>query len=61
MPYFGLGAGLALIWFILQRYMGKRTASASGAEAVDSPELARYRERIEREMARQDGDEKDGK
>jgi len=53
MPFVGLGAGLALLWLILRRYLGPRTAtvSASPAAAPESPELARYRERIEKDMA----------
>jgi cytochrome c-type biogenesis protein CcmH/NrfF len=59
MPFIGLGGGLALVWFVLQRYMAKRPATAgastgAGAEP-DSPELARYRERIEKDLSDMDG------
>ena len=57
MPFIGLAAGLAFVWFILQRIKAKRPATeAAGASASvsiepDSPELARYRERIEKDLA----------
>jgi cytochrome c-type biogenesis protein CcmH/NrfF len=60
MPFAGLGAGLALLWLILRRYLGPRpaAASASAAAVPDSPDLARYRERIEKDMADTDPDSK---
>jgi cytochrome c-type biogenesis protein CcmH len=60
MPFAGLGAGLALLWLILRRYLGPRpaAATASAAAAPDSPALARYRERIEKDMADTDPDSK---
>jgi cytochrome c-type biogenesis protein CcmH/NrfF len=55
MPFIGLGGGLALVWFVLQRYMAQRPATAAGTSTAagtepDSPELARYRERIEKDL-----------
>ena len=60
MPYVGLGAGLALLWLILRRYLGPRAAAATAtaAAAPESPELARYRDRIERDLAETDPDSK---
>jgi cytochrome c-type biogenesis protein CcmH/NrfF len=64
MPFIGLGGGLALIWFVLQRYMAKRPAtaaagtSAEAGAAPDSPELARYRERIEKDLSDMDSGRK---
>jgi cytochrome c-type biogenesis protein CcmH len=59
MPFAGLLAGLALLWLILRRYLGRRPAPASAsAAAAESPELARYRERIEKDMADMDRDTK---
>lgn len=65
MPFVGLGGGLAVIWFVLQRILARRPAAAAaggisadaGAEP-DSPELARYRERIEKELSEMDGGQK---
>lgn len=55
MPFIGLGGGLAFVWFVLQRYMAKRPATAGASAGMsaepDSPELARYRERIEKELS----------
>jgi len=64
MPFIGLGGGLALVWFMLQRYMAKRpTTAAAGASAgagvePDSPELTRYRERIEKDLSDMDSGRK---
>ncbi len=63
MPFVGLGGGLALLWFILQRIYSRRPAAAGGASAhpgaeLDSPELARYRERIEKDLSDMDGGQK---
>ena len=59
MPFAGLGAGLALLWLILRRYLVRRPAQAAAtAAAADSPELARYRKRIEKDMADMDRDAK---
>jgi len=60
MPFVGLGGGLALLWFILQRYLAKRPAAAAAGTSADvpvepdSPELARYRERIEKDLSDMD-------
>ncbi len=56
MPYAGLGAGLALLWLILRRYLVRRPAPA--AAAAESPELTRYRNRIEKDLADMDPDAK---
>ncbi len=63
MPFVGLAGGLALVWFMLQRYMAKRTATPGAPNSVasvepDSPELARYRDRIEKEMSDMDSGRK---
>jgi cytochrome c-type biogenesis protein CcmH/NrfF len=64
MPFVGLGGGLALIWFILQRYIARRPAAAAAGTSIavgaepDSPELARYRERIEKELSDMEGGQK---
>ena len=54
MPFVGLGAGLALLWLILRRYLAPRAATAGPSVATlapESPELTRYRERIEKDLA----------
>jgi cytochrome c-type biogenesis protein CcmH len=54
MPYVGLGAGLAFLYWLLTRYVKRRPAAAGPAGAApeaESPELARYKERIERDLS----------
>lgn len=53
MPFVGVAGGLALLWLILQNYLSRRPKAApSGAPAVpETPELARYREKIEKDLA----------
>jgi cytochrome c-type biogenesis protein CcmH/NrfF len=68
MPFVGLGGGLAVVWFVLQRILARRPAAAAGGASADlsvdagaepdSPELARYRERIEKELSDMDGGQK---
>ena len=62
MPFVGLAGGLAFVGLVLQRYMAKRPAAAGTASEVavqpDSPELARYRERIEKDLADMDSGRK---
>jgi cytochrome c-type biogenesis protein CcmH/NrfF len=59
MPFIGLGGGLAVVWFVLQRLLARRPATAGASAQVDvdadSPDLARYRDRIERELDELDG------
>jgi cytochrome c-type biogenesis protein CcmH len=50
MPFAAAGAGLGIIYLVLKSYMRKRPAAAP-AGAPDSPELARYRDQIEKEMS----------
>jgi cytochrome c-type biogenesis protein CcmH len=57
MPFAGLGAGLVLVWLVLQHYMKRRPAAATVAVG-ESDELKRYRERIEKELADMDTDAK---
>ena len=64
MPFIGLGGGLALVWLVLQRILAKRPAAATAGGSIqvgaepDSPELARYRERIEKDLSDMDGGQK---
>lgn len=50
MPFAAAGAGLAVIYLVLKSYIRKRPVAAA-AGAPDSPELARYRDQIEKEMS----------
>jgi len=64
MPFVGLAGGLVIVWFVLQRIMARRpsaeAASPSGTVSVepDSPDLAHYRERIEKDLADMDAGRK---
>ena len=64
MPFIGLGGGLALLWFVIQRILARRpVAATSGASAdlgiePDSPELTRYRDRIEKDLSDMDAGQK---
>lgn len=47
MPFLGLAAGLTFTWWFLQRFR-RRPAPAAGGDL--DPTLARYRQRIEKEL-----------
>jgi cytochrome c-type biogenesis protein CcmH/NrfF len=49
-PYLAIAPGLALIWWFLRRYRKPRPIAEIGP-APDDSELARYRERIEKDLA----------
>lgn len=49
-PYASIGFGLAAIWLFVRRYY-RKTAPAA---AADDPELARYGEQIEKDLAQLD-------
>ncbi len=57
-PYASLAAGVGLIWMVLKRMMRKPlapVAAATGEPAlpeIDDPALAKYRETIERDLAK---------
>lgn len=50
MPYVGLAAGAGALWLVLKSYLKKRPAPEA-ASAPASPDLERYRERIDKEMS----------
>lgn len=54
MPYITLGAGLAFVGWFIQRYFRRRPAADGGPSAAieaDSPDLAKYRGQIEKDLA----------
>lgn len=52
MPFAGLAAGLAVILLLIRFYFSRRPAAAvAGAAPAESPEMARYKERIEKDLA----------
>ena len=54
MPFFGLGSGLAILYFVLRAYLKPRSQHALATG--DSELLARYRDRIEKDTSDQDLD-----
>jgi len=48
-PYLLIAPGLALIWWFVRRY--RKPHPAGVTEPPDDPELAKYREQIEKDMA----------
>ena len=53
-PYASLGLGLVVILLIIRKYMKPRPMTDLGEVEVDSPELAKYREQIEKDTANLD-------
>lgn len=52
-PYASIGLGLIVIWLVIRQYRKPRTIPELGP-AVDDPELARYNEQIEKDLAKLD-------
>jgi len=50
MPYIGLAAGAGVLWLVLKKSLGMRTAESKTAPA-SSPELDRYRDRIDKDLS----------
>jgi len=53
-PYASLGFGLVLVMMILRKYMKKRPLTNLGEIDDDSPELAKYKDQIEKDTANLD-------
>lgn len=53
MPFAATGAGFALVFWLIRRLYLPRPAQAAGA-AVESGELTRYREQIEKDLSKLD-------
>lgn len=51
MPYIGLAAGAGALWLVLRSYLKKPPAGAESAAPQSSPELDRYRERIDKDLS----------
>jgi cytochrome c-type biogenesis protein CcmH/NrfF len=52
-PYLALMPGLLMIYWFVRRYY-RKPATAAGPAAIDDPDYARYREQIEKDLARLD-------
>ena len=55
-PYFSLGLGAIVVWFVLRRLRGNRLhpAPAAGPKIDNDPDFARYRDAIERDTEKLD-------
>jgi len=51
MPGVGVLVGFGIVALLLQRYLKQRPAPATPAPSPDSPEMARYRDQIEKELS----------
>jgi hypothetical protein len=51
-PYLALIPGLVLVWWFVRRYY--RKPALAGAPPIDQGEYSRYREQIEKDLARLD-------
>jgi cytochrome c-type biogenesis protein CcmH/NrfF len=52
-PYLALMPGLLMIYWFVRRYY-RKPAPAAGPAVIDDPDYARYREQIEKDLARLD-------
>jgi cytochrome c-type biogenesis protein CcmH/NrfF len=52
-PYLALMPGLLMIYWFVRRYY-RKPATAAGPPVIDDPDYARYREQIEKDLARLD-------
>lgn len=53
-PYVLLGAGLVVIWVFLRKIRKPKPLTDLGAVELDDPELAKYRDQIEKDLAKLD-------
>jgi cytochrome c-type biogenesis protein CcmH/NrfF len=53
-PYAGVGFGLVIIWLFIRKYRKPAAVTEAGPMEIDDPELAKYREQIERDLSRLD-------
>jgi cytochrome c-type biogenesis protein CcmH len=51
-PYVSLGLGLVVIWLFIRRYYQPKPVAEVGAVELDDPALAKYRDQIEKDLAK---------
>jgi cytochrome c-type biogenesis protein CcmH len=51
-PYAGVGFGLVVIWLFLRKYRKPPPAAKAGGIEIDDPELAKYKDQIEDDLAK---------
>ncbi len=54
MPWIVVSLGLAAIWLFIRRLNRKKVAAAAAASELDPEVLNRYRENIEKDLAKLD-------
>ena len=47
-----LGLGLVVIWLFIRKYTRPQAATTAGALEIDDPALEKYREQIEKDLAK---------
>jgi cytochrome c-type biogenesis protein CcmH/NrfF len=50
-PYAGVGLGLVVIWLFIRKYRKPPPLAEVGALEIDDPELQKYKDQIERDLA----------
>ena len=55
-PYLSILPGAALVWWFIRRYRQPKPLAAAGAPTIelDDPELAKYKDQIEKDLSRLD-------
>jgi cytochrome c-type biogenesis protein CcmH len=53
-PYAGVAAGLVVIWLFLKKYRRPKALTEAGPVEIDDPELARYKDQIEKDLSKLD-------
>ncbi len=53
-PYASVAFGLVIIWLFIRKYRKPAAVTEAGSMEIDDPELAKYKEQIERDLSRLD-------
>ena len=51
-PYAGVGLGLVVIWLFIRKYRKPAPLAEIGAPDIDDPDLAKYKDQIEKDLAK---------
>ena len=51
-PYAGVGLGLVVIWLFIRKYRKPAPLPEIGTMEIDDPELEKYRDQIEKDLAK---------
>jgi cytochrome c-type biogenesis protein CcmH len=51
-PYASVGLGLVVIWLFIRKYRKPTPLAEIGAMEIDDPELAKYKDQIDRDLAK---------